>query len=679
MISMRLRHLRIRITTDRGPYGADLAFPDGLVVIRAENSMGKSTCIAAIMVALGLEDLISNSRQDLPLPPVMRTDLQAESGDARVLESDIYLEIESPRRGQIIVVHRTVRGSRDKNLISVTLGPALSEGAPASYPSKDYFVSRSGAASRELGFHRFLADFLGWDLPRVHTYEEQERRLYVQYVFPYLIVNQKRGWSSLTPPVPNHFRVRDPHKRAVEFLLDLDARRIAADRAQVRELEAQVQSAWTSAIASVEAVARSAGVMVQRLPERPRGSWPPELPPHMSVPLGSDWISLQKALESDERRLQGLVEDEIPRVDEITEKTASDLVKEQEALSYAESTLARLLTELEMERSEVRATQQRITRVEEDLQRNKDVKTLLQLGSQSASRLVEGACPTCHQDIEDSLVPLAEGQQTMSIDSNISFLEDQRAAFLGALQNAESIVAARERQIAARREAIGEMRANVRALRRTLVADGRTPSRVAIREQVVLEERTDHLRRTSEALDEQLLQLEELSDRWREVQARKKALPKLDVSEDDRTKVSDWAVALVDQLRVYEFQSVDPKTLTISPENYKASHEGFDLPSDVSASDFIRVIWAYLLGLLEVARSHGTNHPGMLVFDEPKQQSTKDLSFKELLARSSRAGDFGEQVIFATSEPEDSLREMLDGVPHRLLSFRGHIIRSLPQ
>ena len=71
-------------------------------------------------------------------------------------------------------------------------------------------------------------------------------------------------------------------------------------------------------------------------------------------------------LESDELRLQGLVEKEIPRVDEIKEKVASDLASEQEALSNAESMLTRLLSELEMERSEVRATQQRITRVEED-------------------------------------------------------------------------------------------------------------------------------------------------------------------------------------------------------------------------------------------------------------------------------------------------------------------------
>lgn len=39
-----------------------------------------------------------------------------------------------------------------------------------------------------------------------------------------------------------------------------------------------------------------------------------------------------------------------------------------------------------------------------------------------------------------------------------------------------------------------------------------------------------------------------------------------------------------------------------------------------SASDAIRVVWAYLLGMLEVARVKDTNHPEFLVFDEPKQQ-----------------------------------------------------------
>jgi hypothetical protein len=40
-----------------------------------------------------------------------------------------------------------------------------------------------------------------------------------------------------------------------------------------------------------------------------------------------------------------------------------------------------------------------------------------------------------------------------------------------------------------------------------------------------------------------------------------------------------------------------------------------------------------------------TNHPGLLVFDEPKQQSAKDVSFAELLRRASTSLGHRQQVI----------------------------------
>ena len=41
-----------------GLYGTDIAFAPGLNVIRAPNTSGKSTCIQAIIYALGLEGML---------------------------------------------------------------------------------------------------------------------------------------------------------------------------------------------------------------------------------------------------------------------------------------------------------------------------------------------------------------------------------------------------------------------------------------------------------------------------------------------------------------------------------------------------------------------------------------------------------------------------------------------
>jgi hypothetical protein len=86
-----------------------------------------------------------------------------------------------------------------------------------------------------------------------------------------------------------------------------------------------------------------------------------------------------------------------------------------------------------------------------------------------------------------------------------------------------------------------------------------------------------------------------------------------------------------------------------------------------------------MTSLLELSRDFTTNHPGLLVFDEPKQQSAKDLSFEELLKRVSMSVKFGQQVIFATSEEPEKLKQMLTAVPHTYVEFTGRIIRPLSE
>jgi len=70
-----------------------------------------------------------------------------------------------------------------------------------------------------------------------------------------------------------------------------------------------------------------------------------------------------------------------------------------------------------------------------------------------------------------------------------------------------------------------------------------------------------------------------------------------------------------------------------------------------------------------------TNHLGLLILDEPRQQETAKISFAEFLKRASGAAQFQQQVIFATSETEANLREILVDVPHTCHSFAGKIIK----
>jgi hypothetical protein len=671
----------IRVQTDAGPFGATLDFPDGLVVVWADNSMGKSTCVKSILVALGMEAMLSPSQADLPLPPAVKARLNSATGEHDVLESEVLLEIENAQN-QRIVIQRTIKGERDKNLITVHEGPALTN-PTASVRTRDMFVSRQGAATRELGFHHYLAKFLGWSLPTVQTYDGNEYPLYMQCIVPYFIVEQTRGWSTVQPPLPSHFRIRDAHKRSVEFLLNMDAHQIALTRQELVFEQSRIEAEWTNRVSRAADLGESAGGTIQALPQKPVATWPPAVPPTLAVPEGDSWINIGQRIAANVESLNQLILEEIPRVQEIATVAQSELTEAEHGIREKQTLHSRLLDALESEQQEVKRVDDRLAAIAEDIQQHKDVRVLKQLGSRQDSSIDQGTCPVCHQTIQDSLVPLEPEQSVMTLDENIQFLTEQLRTYEGVQLNARQVVESRSRQVRAVHEDLSSRRDRVRALRETLVSDGRLPSIAAIQTRMT----TDNAIRKDREVEQQLQAIlegfDELSQRWKDVQERLSRLPNDDVTADDKQKLLAWTATLREQLTQYGFGSFPVNQVVISTDTYRPEHEGFDLQTSfslqtsISASDLIRTIWSYLHGLLELSRSQPSNHPGCIIFDEPRQQSTRDLSFNELLRRTSMASQFGQQVIFFTSENIERLQSHLSGLPHQLLKIDGRVLKEM--
>ena len=98
---------------------------------------------------------------------------------------------------------------------------------------------------------------------------------------------------------------------------------------------------------------------------------------------------------------------------------------------------------------------------------------------------------------------------------------------------------------------------------------------------------------------------------------------------------------------------------------------------ETSASDAIRLKWAYQLSLLELADERKTNHPGLLIFDEPRQQSSSKVSFESLLKRASGSKGRKQQVIFSTSEDLETLRRITGTLDCSEVIFPGYILQKL--
>ena len=152
-------------------------------------------------------------------------------------------------------------------------------------------------------------------------------------------------------------------------------------------------------------------------------------------------------------------------------------------------------------------------------------------------------------------------------------------------------------------------------------------------------------------------------------------LPADRFTDDDKAKLSRMGDLIREQVASYGFSTFPPAELEISDENYRPQREGFEIGFEMSASDTIRLKWAYQLALLEVAREARTHHAGLIIFDEPQQQKTAKISFKKLLDRAAAARASGQQIIFATSEDRDQLERFLSDVDCHFLAFDGPIVR----
>ena len=669
-MSLQIRQLSIRVSTSNGLFGVDIAFGMGLCILHADNTSGKSTCLQSIIFALGLEGMLSPQR-NVPLPSVVTDYLEYDGSNYEVLESEVLLEISNASK--TITVRRQIKGNQDINLITVWEDAILSH-PNTSCISRDYFVRLSGAASRERGFHYFLAKFVSWELPKVADYEDKEKPLYVEALFPFLFVEQKHGWSNLRNRFPSYLKIKDLSRRAFEFIFAMDVQGIATQKTLLSQQATSLKSRWSNKVAEFNRLTEGINATISNLPSQPISNWPPTIQPIVLVSRDNNWISIGQSIFDSEENLIVLESQEIPIVSEISEFINEQLQQKEEEQLNLEIQLRLKLEEIENGRVNVGAIQSRISSLEEELSKHKDLQTLSSLGSAKEIQVNTGTCPTCHQHISDSLISPQIISNPMTIDQNVEFIKEQLKIFKAMGQSEVQTLEYKTRQLNIIKNRVAEIREEIRALKTTLTSSNNSPSYFAIEEIIRLKDKIRHIKSVQEQIDILLGSFEPLSDEWNEVQTQLRNLPKGILPEEDIAKITDLEHIFQQQLREYGFNSLDINNIKISDYSYFPEHDGFELSFDLSASDYIRVIWAYLLGLLEVSRNHQTNHLGLLILDEPRQQSARETSIEAFLRRASNSLRYNQQVIVATSESREVLDAHLESIPHTLRRFDRRII-----
>ncbi len=673
-MTLRFRHLEIRAITQANTVGADIQFRDGLNVLAAPNTSGKSTCVMSLLYALGLEGMLGPSHSP-PLPDSLQREILIDGREIAVVASHVRVEIENHKQERFTATRQVIGTTKDRQLIRGVLGPDLTAPSPE-YERKDFYVRTQGAAQNDLGFHRFLANFIGLDLPRVPGAETESVPLYLECLFPFFFVDQLTGWRDIKSRMPSYLRVPDMTKRATEYILGLDILRRAIERQLLEQRSAELKNQWGRAIEQAKAQLAANNVVLRAVPEVPQASWPPTPAPQALYSDGENWIELSHALQNLRDRQKQIVDEEIPRAEQVSQEVIADLRKAEERLAALTNRLDQSSSELVAERSHVNSIHKRLQALQDDLKDYQDLKRVLDRGGDVPLRTAESVCPTCHQEIKDALLPQERSATPMTLDENIAFIHDQIATFVRMRRDALEVLEAKEQQRSALGDRIHDVSQQIRALKKTLHSDGRVPSVAAVREHVALDEAAETLQEAAGQVDAFMAALGQLSKEWVQITGRLKSLASAQLSEMDEKKLAHLEASFVEQLGIYNFSSFLIDHLSISRESYRPTREGYDVGL-TSASDTIRIIWAYLLGMLEVDRKFHTNHIGCLVFDEPRQQGAEKLSFDALLHRAAHTGAANQQVIFATSEERDMLEEMLESVECNFIPFEGKILKPL--
>lgn len=677
---MIIRGVKLRAVTDQGEFGFAFEFARNLTIIRARNSSGKSTLFNSVLYALGMEELVGG-KNERALPYAVKEHFEFEGNRIPVTASEILLEVEN-QFGRIVTLRRAIRDTaRSTKLVEVFDAAHLTRGEPL-VDAKPTYVHDKGGAQWEEGFHHFLESFMGLSLPNVAT-TGGETRLYLQTIFAALAVEQKRGWTDYLATIP-FFGIRDARTRVVEFLLGLGVFETNALRNRLNAESVEIDSDWRRAIDELRREAAPHGVALEGVASKPTPLFQPEslVLRRLNGNTGIDLSEHIRHLRHEHNVLQ-------QRADEYSKVTGVEALQEVTATSEELQTLSvlheRATTALGEQRAALKDYEILLAEANEDLERNKAAAKLRDLGAKNNLKTALGLCPTCNQPVDNTLLADAVTGPQMDLATNIAYLESQRrmlqrqiVGLREGITSAETRVAELAARLAAKHDILFAMRSDV--------TSGATESKAIVRRQVQIEVEVDALEQLQSKTMTLCSRLTSIADRLSDNQAARQRLPRDAYTANDHQRIEALQFNFRANAGSFGYQSAPVAEIIISKEALVPSLADMelreirtDIKSDSSASDFVRLIWSYLLALYQTSSNPGLqgNHPGILMLDEPGQHSMAADSQHALLKQ--LAGETKLQSIVAASfdETEEVFRQATEGIDFKLIEWEGKLLRPL--
>ena len=196
---------------------------------------------------------------------------------------------------------------------------------------------------------------------------------------------------------------------------------------------------------------RSVVGTIRGIPVEPIASWPPEISPTLSMMQSARWVPIADYLNSMRARYSDLQAIEIPSTVNAEPQIRAELAELEGTLAAQEHNVAALYEQFESDSAEAESLQQRIDGINDDLRKYKDLRKVRKMGSNDQPEIVTGHCPTCHQELADSLLDTANRAIPMTVDQNVSFYEEQIQLFTAVHANAINNIETAQKDLRAQR------------------------------------------------------------------------------------------------------------------------------------------------------------------------------------------------------------------------------------
>ena len=676
---LKINAIKIKIETLDGLYGFEQSFQKGLNIIRGDNSSGKSSLFQAVLYALGLEELLGG-KNEKTMQSVLKDQVEFPDSDFhKILQSDIYLEIENDKA---ITIKRSIISPTDSpKLVNVYYGKLLT-GDNKNLKKQSMFIHDKGGATDEIyGFHLFLSEFLGWNMPEVINNQGQTFRLYIQQIAPTFMIEQKSGWSDFFATMP-YYGIKHATSRIIEFILNMDVFENQRKRTELNYREDILKEKWRRISIDVENIARDTRYNLQGLNEKPSILNLNEVILLKDTETGT--IDIKTELSAFKQEYAKLNTIEVKSIGDNVELYENQLRTLQCSLAHKSISYDMMNSDLLLCEQQLEEYREQLQDVNSDLKKNRNALKVIKLGGEVQSEVSSLICPTCHQHIEDTLLPNNIGEVPMGINENIQYLESKKKMIEKYIEGQSQKCNGFRKNIDALRLDLSDLRSQIRSIKKDLIEDSRLPSISEIEYRLNLKKKIEFFDRKISEFAELKEQLKDLSIEYKNILQQKKSVVESSYSTNDINKIKDLESYFKTALKDFEYESKPISTIRISTDDYLPltqleTGEKYNVRFDSSASDFIRCLWAYYIALMQTSLKDNGNHPNLLMFDEPKQQDMSEDGFRTFMRKLSEFTS--EQIlVFASFENKDeSFQSATEGIIYNLIHIKEKLIKPLAE